>query len=73
LDVSIGELAKIIVKVVNYKDRIAFNSSKLDSTPRKLLYVTILETLGWKYRIEPENGVQWTYGGYLENGNSIKK
>ena len=72
-DVSIGELAEIIGKVVGYKGRIVFNTSKPDGTPRKLLDVSRLEALGWKYRIGLEDGVRKTYEWFLENEASLKK
>jgi GDP-L-fucose synthase len=72
-DVSIGELAAIIGKVVEYKGRTVFNTSKPDGTPRKLLDVSRLESLGWKYRIELEDGVRKTYEWFLANEGSLKK
>lgn len=72
-DVSIGELASIIGKAVGYKGRIVFNTSKPDGTPRKLLDVSRLEALGWKYRIELEDGVRKTYEWFLDNEASLKK
>jgi GDP-L-fucose synthase len=72
-DVSIGELAETIGKVVGYKGKIVFDPSKPDGTPRKLLDVSRLEALGWKYRIELEDGVRTTYDWFLENEASLKK
>jgi GDP-L-fucose synthase len=72
-DVSIGELAETIGKVVGYKGKIVFNPSKPDGTPRKLLDVSRLVALGWKYRIELEDGVRTTYDWFLENEASLKK
>lgn len=59
--------------MIGYKERIVFNASKLDGTPRKLLDVARLEGLGWKYRIEVEDGVRKTYEWFLANEGSLKK
>lgn len=72
-DVSIGELASIIAKVIGYHGKIVYNSSKPDGTPRKLLDVSRLEELGWKYGLELEDGVKNTYEWYLANIEGIKK
>jgi GDP-L-fucose synthase len=72
-DVSIGELADIIGKAVGYKGRIVFNTSKPDGTPRKLLDVSRLEALGWKYGIGLEDGIRKTYEWFLKNEALLKK
>ena len=72
-DVSIRELAEIIGKVVGYKGQIDFIITKPDGTPGKLLDVSRLEALGWKYRIALEAGVRKTYDWFLVNEASLKK
>ncbi|MBI3514291.1 MAG: GDP-L-fucose synthase [Proteobacteria bacterium] len=64
-DVSIGELARIIVGVVGHAGEIVFDTSKPDGTPRKLLDVTRLHSLGWRARISLEQGIAATYRSYL--------
>lgn len=64
-DIEIGEFAKLIAKVVGYEGNIVYDSSKPDGTPRKVLDVTKIQTYGWKYKIELEDGLEKTYAWYL--------
>jgi GDP-L-fucose synthase len=66
-DVSIGELAEIISRVVDYRGRIVFDPSKPDGTPRKLMDSSRIAALGWKPRIALQDGIAATYRWYLEN------
>lgn len=66
-DVTIRELAEIISKVVGYKGELKFDTSKPDGTPRKLLDVSKLNELGWKYKVELVDGIRKTYEWFLEN------
>lgn len=65
-DISICELAEIISQTVGFQGRLAFDSSKPDGTPRKLLDVTRLAGLGWKARISLREGIAQTYRWYKE-------
>ncbi|HEU0224048.1 MAG TPA: NAD-dependent epimerase/dehydratase family protein, partial [Steroidobacteraceae bacterium] len=67
-DVTIRELAEIIARVVGFDGRLAFDSSKPDGTPRKLLDVSRLNALGWQSRLGLEEGIRMTYRKCLENG-----
>jgi len=60
-DVSIKELAMLIMKVAGYKGELRFNATKPDGTPRKLLDVSKLHALGWKHRISLEEGIKMVY------------
>jgi len=64
-DVSIGELAAIIARVIGYAGEIVFDTSKPDGTPRKLVDVTRLHALGWRHKIGLEQGIASTYRSYL--------
>jgi GDP-L-fucose synthase len=66
-DLSIRELADIIQKVVGYQGEIKFDCSKPDGTPRKLLDVSKLERLGWRYRMDLEEGIRLAYDDFLNN------
>jgi GDP-L-fucose synthase len=66
-DVTIKELAEIIKKIVGYEGEIVFDSSKPDGTPRKLLDVSLLNKLGWKYSTSLEEGIRKAYEWYLHN------
>jgi GDP-L-fucose synthase len=60
-DVTIAELASIVAGVVGYKGEISFDTSRLDGTPRKLLDVSRLTTLGWQACIGLEEGIRHAY------------
>jgi len=60
-DVSIKELALLIMKTAEYKGEIKFDSTKPDGTPRKLMDVSKLMNLGWKPKISLEEGIRMVY------------
>lgn len=66
-ELSIKELTELVAKVVGFQGKILWDSSKPDGTPRKLLDVSKLENLGWKYSIELEEGVKLAYQDFLNN------
>lgn len=66
-EITIGELANLIVKEVAYKGKLTFDSSKPDGTMRKLTDVTKLHNLGWHHKIEIDEGVKKMYDWYLKN------
>jgi GDP-L-fucose synthase len=65
-DVTIHHLAELVGKVVGYSGKIEWDSSKPDGTPRKLLDVSKLTSLGWKATIPLEEGLRVTYQWWLE-------
>ena len=71
-DVSIAELASMIAKVVGYKEQISFDTSKPDGSPRKLMNVDLLKSLGWKRQIDLMLGLEQTYGWLVDNQNSLR-
>jgi GDP-L-fucose synthase len=66
-DITIRELAELVLSAIGYSGRLEFDSSKPDGTPRKLLDVTRLTNLGWKPRISLEAGIAQTYGWFKEH------
>lgn len=64
-DVSIKELAGLVREVVNFKGAIEWDESKPDGTPRKLLDVTRLTGLGWKYTMDLKAGLHLAYEDFL--------
>ena len=66
-DVTIRELAEMIRRAAGYTGRIAFDSSKPDGTPRKLLDVGRLTALGWKPKVALADGIAETWRWYIEN------
>ena len=71
-DVTILELAQIMAKVVGFRGRILFDSSKPDGTPRKLLDVSRLYSLGWEYSVELEQGLGMTYQWFMRSLDEIR-
>lgn len=67
-DVSIKELAELIKSIVGYNGSLDFDTSKPDGTPRKLLNVSKMESLGWRFSIDLEEGVGQVYERALKEG-----
>lgn len=63
-DVTIAELAALTADVVGYSGALEWDTSKPDGTPRKLLDVTRMTSLGWEPRISLREGLESTYDGY---------
>ena len=72
-DVSIRELAEMIAEVTGFKGRIAFDSSKPDGTPRKLLNVSRLARMGWTARIGLREGLASTYEWFLTHAADMRQ
>ncbi len=70
MDISIKELAFLIKKAVGYDGEIVFDKSKPEGMPRKLLDVTKINSIGWQYAIELNEGLEKTYKWYV--GKEIK-
>ncbi|WP_157149405.1 GDP-L-fucose synthase family protein [Brachyspira pilosicoli] len=68
-EVTIKELAELIKKVVGFTGEIKLDSSKPDGTMRKLLDVSKINALGWKYKTELEDGLKIAYEDFLKNHN----
>lgn len=66
-DLSIRELAELIARTVGFQGELRFDTSMPDGTPRKLLDVSRLTSLGWKPSISLAEGVRTTYAWFLEN------
>jgi GDP-L-fucose synthase len=63
-DISISDLALMIKDVVGYEGAIVYDATKPDGTPRKLMDVTKLSGLGWKYTISLKKGLEMVYQEY---------
>jgi GDP-L-fucose synthase len=57
-ELTIADLAKLIGKLVGYNGQLTFNTSRPDGTPRKLMDVSKLASMGWKYSITLEQGLK---------------
>jgi len=64
---TIRELAEIVARIVGFEGRLAFDPSKPDGTPRKLLDVSRIQALGWKAKTPLEEGIKRAYRWFLEN------
>ena len=60
-DISIADLALLIQNIVGYEGKLIFDTSKPDGTPRKLMDVSKLHSLGWKAQIGLEDGIRKVY------------
>ncbi len=69
-DVTIRELAETVCDVLGYEGELAFDTSKPDGTPRKLLDMTKLFDLGWRPRIPLTSGIKTAYEWFLANVKS---
>jgi GDP-L-fucose synthase len=65
-DISISDLAKLIAEISGFNGNIVYDSSKPDGTPRKLMDVTRINELGWKYKTELKEGIIKTYNFFKE-------
>jgi GDP-L-fucose synthase len=72
-DLTIKELAETIQKITGHKGEIIWDATKPDGTPRKLMDVTKMHDLGWKHKIELEEGIQKTYEWFLNNIEAFKQ
>ena len=68
-DVTIADLARMVAGIVGYGGRLEFDATKPDGTPRKQLDVALLSRLGWRARIDLEEGVAGTYRWFLAHAD----
>lgn len=66
-EITILELAEMVKKVTGYQGKIVMDSSKPDGTPRKLTDISRLKAMGWKPKIDLEEGLKQTYEWYKTN------
>ncbi len=66
-DCTIRQLAEALARVIGYEGELAFDATKPDGTPRKLMDVSRLRAMGWRPEIALEDGLRQTYGWFLEN------
>lgn len=73
VDLTIRELAETIQEIVGHEGDIIWDDTKPDGTPRKLMDMSKMHSLGWKHQVEFEEGIKRTYDWFLENIENIKK
>jgi GDP-L-fucose synthase len=71
VDLTIGELAQLVADVVGFKGKIVYDNSKPDGTPRKLMDVSRINNLGWKYKTSLKEGIEKTYAWF--NSHKVEK
>jgi GDP-L-fucose synthase len=64
-DLSIKDLALLIKEVIGFDGELVFDTTKPDGTPRKLMDVAKLHSLGWKHQIELKQGIALAYQDFL--------
>lgn len=72
-DVSIADLAQIVASVTGFKGRTWFDPTKPDGTPRKLLDVSRMASMGWKASIDLKEGIHDTYEWLLSHQNQLRE
>jgi GDP-L-fucose synthase len=65
-DISISNLAELVAEIAEFNGKIIYDPSKPDGTPRKLLDVTRINELGWKFKTELKEGIIKTYNSFKE-------
>jgi GDP-L-fucose synthase len=65
-DITIADLSVLISEIIGYNGKIEYDSSKPDGTPRKLMDVTRINSLGWKYKTELKEGIIKTYNFFKQ-------
>jgi len=73
IDLTIKELAETIQQAVGHQGDIVWDSSKPDGTPRKLMDISRMHSLGWKHQVELKEGIEKTYAWFLENQENYKE
>lgn len=71
-EVTIADLAALVSRTVGFPGAVRYNPAMPDGTPRKLLDVSKLTTLGWQSRITLEEGIASTYAWFLEHGQQAR-
>lgn len=68
-DMSIKELAELVKKISGYQGDLVFNANKPDGTPRKLLDISLLDSLGWHAQTSITEGIKKTYQWYCQKNS----
>jgi GDP-L-fucose synthase len=66
-DLSIRDLAQLIQKIIGFEGDLIFNTEKPDGTPRKVMDISKIKSMGWEPKIDLETGIRLAYHDYLKN------
>lgn len=72
-EITIKELSELVAKTVGYTGTIRWDAEKPDGTPRKLLDVSKLERLGWRYKTELSEGIRMAYDDFLHGESRAER
>ena len=72
-DLTIYELSFLIKEIVGFKGEIYFNTTMPDGTPRKLLDVSLMESLGWTANIDLKRGLMNLYEWFKKNNTKLRQ
>ena len=72
-ELTIKELTELVAKVVGYRGEICWDKTCPNGTPRKLLDVSKVKSLGWTYKTELEDGIRLAYQDFLNNPHRIER
>ncbi|WP_310557784.1 GDP-L-fucose synthase [Flavobacterium sp.] len=73
VDLTIKQLAETIQKITGHQGEIIWDATKPDGTPRKLMDISKMHNLGWKHKVDLEEGIQITYDWFVKNVENVKK
>jgi GDP-L-fucose synthase len=71
-DVTIRQLAEVVMKTVGFRGSLVFDTSKPDGSPRKLLDASPMAAIGWKAKVGLTEGLKQSYDAFLLEGESVK-
>jgi GDP-L-fucose synthase len=73
VDISIRELAQTLRSLIGFEGKLSFDATKPDGTPRKVLDVSRIKTLGWQAEVDFEAGLTETYDWFVENRLAVRQ
>jgi GDP-L-fucose synthase len=73
VDCTIKELVETVAKVVGFEGQLEFDLTKPDGTPRKLMNIDRLKSLGWESSVTLESGLKYTYDWFIKNQDKFRK
>ena len=65
VDMTIGELAKLVAEIIGFKGELVFDHTHADGTPQKLLDSSLIRSLGWKPKTTLREGIRLAYEDFL--------